>query len=169
MLANPLCMLFKINLVKDYIPLVFSYVPCKRNGKMLGMTNDSEAFSLLVSNVMSSKSSSFALFWASSSNLCLAALDLRADVEQPFSCLIILNRQAMESMRRSMGWRLEDNMVDGLFFCATLTGCRGGHTPFEQTWTETSDTVAEAVKPDPVFSWECHSGWVGVSVEDANV
>jgi len=62
MLANPLCMLFKINLVKDYIPLVFSYVPCKRNGKMLGMTNDSEAFSLLVSNVMSSKSSSFALF-----------------------------------------------------------------------------------------------------------
>ena len=28
------------------------------------------------------------------------------------------------------GWTLEDNMVDGLFFCAKLTGLRGGHTPF---------------------------------------
>jgi len=27
-----------------------------------------------------------------------------------------------------MDWTLEDNMVDGLFFCATLKGCRGGHT-----------------------------------------
>jgi len=40
-------------------------------------------------------------------------------------------------------------MVDGLFFCATLTGCRGGNTPFVQAGAETSDTVAEAVKPDP--------------------
>jgi len=31
-----------------------------------------------------------------------------------------------------MDWILEDNMVDGLFFCAALTGCRGGHTPFVQ-------------------------------------
>jgi len=31
-----------------------------------------------------------------------------------------------------MDWTLEDDMVDGLFFCATLTGCRGGHTPFAQ-------------------------------------
>jgi len=28
-------------------------------------------------------------------------------------------------------WTLED-MVDGLFFCATLTGRRGGYTPFVQ-------------------------------------
>jgi len=27
-------------------------------------------------------------------------------------------------MGRSMNWTLEDNMVDGLFFCATITGCR---------------------------------------------
>jgi len=27
-----------------------------------------------------------------------------------------------------MDWILEDNMVDGLFFCATPTGRRGGHT-----------------------------------------
>jgi len=30
-------------------------------------------------------------------------------------------------MRRSMDWKLEDNMIDGLFFCATLTSLRGGH------------------------------------------
>jgi len=46
-------------------------------------------------------------------------------------------------------------MVDGLFFCATLTGHRGGHTPFAQAGVETSDTGAEAVKPGS--SWEGHS------------
>jgi len=40
-------------------------------------------------------------------------------------------------------------MVDGLFFCATLTGRRGGHTPFVQAGVETSDTGAEAVESDP--------------------
>jgi len=53
-----------------------------------------------------------------------------------------------------MDWTLEDNMVDNLFFCATLTGRRGGHTPFVQVGAETSDTGAEAVKPDPSSSWE---------------
>jgi len=27
-----------------------------------------------------------------------------------------------------MDWTLEDDMADGLLFCATLTGRRGGHT-----------------------------------------
>ena len=46
-------------------------------------------------------------------------------------------------------------MVDGLFFCATLTGRREGHTPLVQAGAETSDTGgAEAVKPDPDCSWE---------------
>jgi len=36
-----------------------------------------------------------------------------------------------------------------LFFCATLTGHRGGHTPFVQAGVETPDTSAEAVEPDP--------------------
>ena len=55
-------------------------------------------------------------------------------------------------------------MVEGLFFCATLTDRRGGHTPFVQARAETSDTGAEAVKPDPGSSWEGHSwGWVPVS------
>jgi len=57
-------------------------------------------------------------------------------------------------------------MVDGLFFCATLTGRRGGHTPFVQARAETSKTGAEAVKSDPGFSWEGHSGGVGYGVGD---
>jgi len=59
-------------------------------------------------------------------------------------------------------------MVDDLFFCAILTGCRGGHTVFVQAGAETSDTGTEAVKPDPGSSWEGHS-WVvaGVGGENA--
>jgi len=71
----------------------------------------------------------------------------RAGVEQPFDCLIVQNRQAMQSMGRSMHWTLEENMVDCLFFCATLTGRREGDNPFVQAGAETSDTGAEAVKP----------------------
>jgi len=58
----------------------------------------------------------------------LAALDHWVGVEQLFDFLIVQNRQAMQSMRWSVDWALEDNMVDGLFFCATLTGRIGGHT-----------------------------------------
>ena len=65
-------------------------------------------------------------------------------------------------MGRSMDWTLEDNM--GLFFCATLTGRRGGHIPFLQGGAETSDTGAEAVEPDTDSSWEGHSGRVGTGV-----
>ena len=56
-----------------------------------------------------------------------------------------------------MDWILEDDVVDGLFSCATLTGRRGGHAPFVQVGAERSDTGAEAVKPDPGSSWEGHS------------
>ena len=87
--------------------------------------------------------------WASSWNHSLAALDLGAGVEQPFNCLIVQHRQAMQSVGRSMDRTLENNIVDGLFFCATLTGRRGGHTPFLQAGAETSDTGAGAVKLDP--------------------
>ena len=97
-------------------------------------------------------------FWASSSNHCLAALDLGADVEPPLDCLIVQKRQAVQTMGRSMDWTLEDNIADGLFFCATLTGRRGGHTPFLQAGAETSDTGAEVDKPDPGSSLEGHSG-----------
>jgi len=40
-----------------------------------------------------------------------------------------------------MDWTLEDNTVDDLFFCATLTGRRGGYPPFAQAGAETSDMV----------------------------
>jgi len=56
-----------------------------------------------------------------------------------------------------MDWALEDNLVGGLFFCATLTGRRGDHTPFVQAGAETHDTGTEAVKTDPGCSWEGHS------------
>jgi len=59
-------------------------------------------------------------------------------------------------------------MVDCLFFCATLTGSRGCHTPFVQVGAETPDTGAEAVKLDPGFSWEGQpGGWVPVSTHCA--
>ena len=54
-------------------------------------------------------------------------------------------------------------MVVGLFFCATLTGRRGGHIPFVQAGAETSNNGAESVKPDPGSSWEGHSGSVVVA------
>ena len=60
-------------------------------------------------------------------------------------------------------------MVDGLFFCATLTGRRGGHTSFVQAGAETPNTGEEAVKPDPGSFWEGHSGWVGSGVWNENV
>jgi len=75
----------------------------------------------------------------------LAALDVETDVEQPFDYLVVQNREAVQSVEMSLDWTLEENMVDGLFFCATLTGRRGGHTPFVQAGAEKSDTGAEVV------------------------
>jgi len=63
-----------------------------------------------------------------------------------------------------MDWTLEDNMVHGLFFCAKLTGRRGGHTPFVQAGAQTSDTGAEAVEPDARCSWNGHSKIVSAGV-----
>jgi len=67
------------------------------------------------------------------------------------------------------GLNIGNNMVDGLFFCTTLTVRWRGHTRFVQTGSETSDTGAEVVKPDPGSSWEGHfGGWrrvqMGVSI-----
>jgi len=65
-----------------------------------------------------------------------------------------------------MDWTAEDDMVDGLF-CATLTGRRGGHTPFVQAGAETTDIGADAVKPDPGPSWEGHmKGFVSLEGVD---
>ena len=69
-------------------------------------------------------------------------------------------------MERSMDRTMKDNMVDGLFFCAKLTGHRGGHTTFVQAGAETSDTSAEAVKLNSRCSWQCHSRSVGADDGD---
>ena len=71
-----------------------------------------------------------------------------------------------------MAWTLEDDMVDGLFFCASLTGRGRGHTPFVHAGAGTSDTGAEAVKLDPRCPWHGHSrrlGAGGVSTESRGV
>ena len=78
----------------------------------------------------------------------LAALDLGAGDEQLFHCLVVQQRQAVQSMRRSMDWTVEDNMVDGFSFCATLTVRRGGDTPFCTSRSGNS-------------RHQCGGGWVG--------
>ena len=75
--------------------------------------------------------------WVSPFIHCLAALDFGAGVEQPFGCLIVQNRQAVQSVGKLMDWTLEDDRFDSLLFCATLTSRRGGHTPYVETGAET--------------------------------
>jgi len=59
-------------------------------------------------------------------------------------------------------------MVDGSFFCATLTGRGGGHSPFVQAGAETPDTGAEVLQPVPGPSWESHSVRVCTGVGNEN-
>jgi len=84
----------------------------------------------------------FFVVWASCYNPMLGRTRSGAGVEQPFDCLIIQNRQAVQSVGYSMDWTLEDNSVDSLFFCATLTCRKRGHNPFVQGEAETSKTDA---------------------------
>jgi len=60
----------------------------------------------------------------------LAKLDLGTGIEQRFDCLVVENRQAMRSIGSSMDWTLKNNMVNGLYFCATLTSSRRGQKQF---------------------------------------
>ena len=97
--------------------------------------------------------------WASCYYLLLGRTRSRA-----IYCLIIETREAVQSTGNSMGLTLEENMVDGLFFCATPTGPRKGHNPFVQAGAEMPDTGAKAVMPNPRCSWKGHSRWVLMSV-----
>ena len=91
----------------------------------------------------------FFVVWASSFNpllgrtrspdRCWAAIRLPHRPEQSGRAV---NEEAMD-------WTLEDNIADGLFLWATLTGRKGGHILFMQAEVETPDTGAEAVKSDP--------------------
>jgi len=65
-------------------------------------------------------------------------------------------------MRRSVDWTLEDNMVNGFFFCATLTGRSGGHTPFVKG-AETPTPVWRRLSWTQVLLWRVIPGeWVPV-------
>jgi len=55
----------------------------------------------------------------------------------------------------------EDNIFEGLLFCAALTGRRRDHIPFGQAGAGKPDTSAEAVKPDPGSPWQGHSRRMG--------
>ena len=66
----------------------------------------------------------FFFCWASCNSPLLGRSRSRADVEQPFDCCIIQNRQVVQSTDRSMDWSVKDNMIDDLFFCTTHTRCR---------------------------------------------
>jgi len=62
-----------------------------------------------------------------------------------------------------MDWTLQDNTVDDLFFCATLTVRRGGYIPLVQAGAEASDTSAKAVKPHCSWEGDFCRRWVPVS------
>ena len=61
---------------------------------------------------------------------CLAPLDIGTGVEQLFDCLIVQNRQAMQSMWRSMGWTLDDITGRWFAFLRQTHRPQKGHTPF---------------------------------------
>ena len=96
----------------------------------------------------------------------MAALHFGAGVEQPFGCLIVQNGQAVLSMRMSMDQTLEDNMIDSLFICATLTGTEEAIPHLYRQEQKRTIQSAEAVKTDPGSSWEGHSEVVGTGAWD---
>ena len=58
-----------------------------------------------------------------------------------------------------MDWTLEDNMIDGLFFCATLAGRRSGHLCKQEQKRPTP--VRERLRRGHRCSWQGHSRRVG--------
>jgi len=61
---------------------------------------------------------------------------------------------------------LEDNMVDGLFFCSTLTDRSGGHTPFAQAGVETP--VRRRLIRTQALLGRATPGGLGAGVGDEN-
>jgi len=69
-----------------------------------------------------------------------------------------------QALHGEVNWTVNDNMVNGLFLCATLTSCRRGHTRLVGAGEKTSDTGVEAVKRNPCCSWQGHSRrWMPMS------
>ena len=74
----------------------------------------------------------------------------------------IQNRQAVQPMRRSMGWTLEDNMVDGFFFCATLTEEAIPHL-YKQEWKRSTPVRRRLRWTQAVLGRVIPGEWVSVS------
>jgi len=112
------------------------------------MTDDINVFDWPLSNKIRDWTN---FFWASSSCIIhsLAPLDFGAGVELPFGCLIVQNRQTMQSIGRSMVWTLEDNMVDGCFVLLRHT-----HRPQRRPYRICTSRSGN-VRP-----W-CGGGWAG--------
>jgi len=70
----------------------------------------------------------------------------------------------MQSIGRSMDWTLEDNMVDGLFFCATLTG-RKEAIPYldKQEWKRPTSVRRRLSQTQALLVKVISGGWVPVS------
>jgi len=71
----------------------------------------------------------------------------RGRFEQSFNRLIVENRQAVQSVDRSMDWTLEDNTHRSQSMPYPI--CAGRSVSF--------DLGAEAFKPDPSCSWKGNS------------
>jgi len=104
--------------------------------------------------------------WSSSSfepvlsNHCLAALDLGAGVEKPFDGLIVQNRQAMQSMGRSMDWTLEDTWST---VCSSAPHSQAAEDIlhlYKQEWKRPTPVRRRLSRTYPVLGRAILWGWV---------
>jgi len=77
---------------------------------------------------------------------------------------ISTSTQAVQSMRRLMGLTLEDNRVDGLFFCSTLTGRIRVHTHLcKQDWKRRTPVRRRLSRTHVLLGRVIPSGFVPLS------
>ena len=94
------------------------------------------------------------------SNHCLAALDLGAGVEKPFDCLIVQNSQAMQSMRRSMDWTLEDTWSTVSSSAPHSQAAEDILHLYKQEWKRPTPVRRRLSRTQAVTDWAILGGWV---------
>jgi len=114
---------------RKFSQLLQTFFSFPRNYQQWTRDND---FEIKTSSLQGCYETASFIIWASFLHPLLRRTRSRlgAGVEQPIDCLIIQNCQTVQSLGRSMDWILEDNMIDGLFFCASFTSSRMGHFSF---------------------------------------
>jgi len=65
-----------------------------------------------------------------------------------------------------MDWTLEDNVVDSLFFCAAITGRRGGHTHLYKQKRKRSTPVRRRLSRTQALLGRIIPGGAGVADEN---